>query len=121
MPARREGLGTQMGKLHYDGTVEIDFEDRVLAHLQIVITGKLRRNESFLLSWRDDHSMGDGRSAIWLHPSHALRYKYFGGRMPRINPAWIAALTDLANSPGGLYIISEPPEAARRPDREEHR
>ncbi|AZZ49883.1 ATP-dependent DNA ligase [Rathayibacter rathayi] len=104
-----------MGKLYYDGTVEIDFEDRVLAHLQIVITAKLRRNESFLLSWRDDHSMGDGRSAIWLHPSHALRYKYFGGRMPRINPAWIAALTDLANSAGGLYVISEPAEPVRPP------
>ncbi|PPG48629.1 MULTISPECIES: ATP-dependent DNA ligase [unclassified Rathayibacter] len=104
-----------MGKLHYDGTVEIDFEDRVLAHLQIVITAKLRRNESFLLSWRDDHSMGDGRSAIWIHPSHALRYKYFGGRMPRINPAWISALTDLANSAGGLYVISEPAEPVRPP------
>ena len=110
-----------MGKLHYDGSVEIDFEDRVLAHLQIVITAKLRRNESFLLSCRDDHSMGDGRSAIWLHPSQSLRYKYFGGRMPRINPAWIAALTDLANSAGGLYVIAEPDTEHVRPtDRDNH-
>jgi hypothetical protein len=110
-----------MGKLFYDGSVEIDFEDRVLAHLQIVITAKLRRNESFLLSWRDDHSMGDGRSAIWLHPAVGLRYKYFGGRMPRINPAWIAALTDLANSAGGLYVVTEPDtEHVRTIDREAH-
>jgi hypothetical protein len=111
-----------MGKLHYDGSVEIDFEDRVLAHLQIVITAKLRRNESFLLSWRDDHSMGDGRSAIWLHPSQSLRYKYFGGRMPGINPAWINALTDLANSAGGLFVTTEPEnQHVRAPEREMHR
>ncbi|KQQ04195.1 MULTISPECIES: DUF7882 family protein [unclassified Rathayibacter] len=109
-----------MGRLYYDGTVEIDFEDRVLAHLQIVITVKLRRDESFLLSWRDDHSMGDGRSAIWLHPSHALRYKYFGGRMPRINPTWIAELTVLANSASGLSITPEPAESVRHADGEAH-
>ena len=62
-----------MGKLFYDGSVEIDFEDRVLTHLQIVITAKLRRSESFLFSWRDDPSMGDGRSAIWLHSAVGLR------------------------------------------------
>jgi hypothetical protein len=110
-----------MGELFYDGSVEIDFEDRVLAHLQIVITAKLRRNESFLLSWRDDHSMGDGRSAIWLHPAVGQRHKYFGERMPRINPAWIAALTDLANSAGGLYVVAEPDtEHVRTIDREAH-
>lgn len=109
-----------MGKLFYDGSVEIDFEDRVLAHLQIVVTAKLRRNESFLLSWRDDHSMGDGRSAIWLHPAVGLRYKYFGGRMPRINPTWIGALTDLANSAGGLYVTAEPTESVRPAAHGEH-
>ena len=110
-----------MGTLYYDSTSGIDIEDRVLAHLQVVIVAKLRRNEPLLLSWRDDRSAGDGRSAIWLHPAVGLRYKYFGGRMPRINPAWIAALTDLANSAGGLYVVTEPDtEHVRTIDRENH-
>ncbi|PPF32758.1 ATP-dependent DNA ligase [Rathayibacter sp. AY1A2] len=104
-----------MGKLHYDGSVEIDVEDRVLAHLQIVLTAKLRRGESCLLTWRDENGMSDGRSAIGLHPSHTLRYSYAGGRMPRIKPAWISALTDLANSAGGLRFVPEPPEPVRPP------
>jgi len=43
-----------MGKLTYDSTLTVDFDDRVLAHLQLVIGAKLRRAESFYFSWRDD-------------------------------------------------------------------
>ena len=35
--------------------------------------------------------------------------------MPRINPAWISALTDLANSAGGLRFVPEPPEPVHPP------
>lgn len=38
-----------MGSLRYDGQW-VEFDDDVLAHLQIVIIGKLRRGESFLMS-----------------------------------------------------------------------
>ncbi|GAB3615521.1 hypothetical protein GCM10027416_00780 [Okibacterium endophyticum] len=97
-----------MGKLIYDSTLAVDLDDRILAHLQIVIGAKLRRGESFYFSWKDDPAIGDGRNVIWLKDSIPLRYKYFGSRMPAINRAWIDALTTLANSPGGLYIIPEP-------------
>ena len=53
-----------MGKLTYDSTLTVDFDDRVLAHLQLVIGAKLRRAESFYFSWRDDPAVGDGRSAL---------------------------------------------------------
>jgi hypothetical protein len=36
-----------MGKFSYDSTVVVEFEDRLLAHLQIAMTTKLRRGESF--------------------------------------------------------------------------
>ena len=36
-----------MGQLIYASTFEARFDDRVLAHLQIVIVAKLRRQESF--------------------------------------------------------------------------
>jgi hypothetical protein len=97
-----------VGKLIYDSTTAVDFDDRLLAHLQIVIGGKLRRNESFYFSWRDDQDVGDGRSVIWMHPALPLRYKYVGGRMPMINRAWIDELTRSANSAGGLMVSPEP-------------
>ena len=49
-----------MGKLHYDGA-SIDIDDRVLAHLQIVIVNRLRRKEGFPMSWLNTLAMGDGR------------------------------------------------------------
>ncbi len=105
-----------MGKFTYDSTLVVDFDDRVLAHLQIVIGAKLRRNESFYFSWRDDSSVGNGRSVVWLHPAISIVYKFHGGRPPAINRAWIEELMATANSSAGLRIVPEPPEARR----EEH-
>ena len=39
-----------MGKFIYREQVRADFEDRLLAHLQIVIGNKLRRGEPFYFS-----------------------------------------------------------------------
>ncbi len=99
-----------MGKLTYDSTLTVDFDDRVLAHLQLVIGAKLRRSESFLFSWRDDPGVGDGRSTLWLHPSIPLYFKYSGGRQPSVNRAWVDQLMTAANSPGGLHLVPEPQE-----------
>ena len=98
-----------MGKLTYEGSVKVDFDDRTLAHLMLVIGNKLRHGEPFHLSWRDDPSIGDGRSTVWIHPGSALVYKFYGSRTPKLNPAWIAALAHTANSPSGLYVVPEPP------------
>ncbi|WAC51461.1 ATP-dependent DNA ligase [Frigoribacterium sp. SL97] len=97
-----------MGKLAYDRSLTIDFDDRTLAHLQIVIGMKMRRGESFYFSWKDDHQVGDGRTSIWLHPTIPLVYKYYGSRSPAINPAWIHALEVSANTNAGLQIVPEP-------------
>jgi hypothetical protein len=97
-----------MGKLTYDSTLTADFDDRVLAHIQVVIGAKLRRGEAFYFTWRDDPQGGDGRSTIWMHPSIPLAYKYFGGRSPSLNRDWIEALMLTANSSGGLQIVPEP-------------
>ena len=104
-----------MGKLNYAGLVKVDFEDRLLAHLQMVIGTKLRRGESFHFTWRDDESIGDGRTCIWLHPQIPIIYKFYGSRTPKLNPAWIDALAYAANSPNGLHIVPEPLEHANHP------
>jgi hypothetical protein len=101
-----------MGKFIYDGTVKVDFDDRTLAHLQVVIGTKLRRGEPFYFTWKDDMSIGDGRTTVWIHPRSSLVYKYYGSRKPRVNMAWIDALVYAANSPSGLYLLPEPAEAA---------
>lgn len=96
-----------MGKLIYDGIADVDFDDRTLTHLQLVIGTKLRRGEPFLFTWRDGVGT-EARTTVWLHPSSSLVFKYYGSRMPSVNMAWIDALVFAANSPGGLTVVPEP-------------
>ncbi|HEY1530014.1 MAG TPA: ATP-dependent DNA ligase [Galbitalea sp.] len=95
-----------MGTLQYDGVL-VEFDDRLLAHLQIVIVQKIRRGESFLMSWRDAPETGDGHSAIWIHPTQNLYFKFMGSRSPAINQDWLEQLTLSANSPRGLLVMRE--------------
>lgn len=95
-----------MGTLQYDGVL-VEFEDRMLAHLQIVIVQKIRRGESFLMSWRDATETGSGHSAIWIHPSQSLYFKFSGSRNPAINQEWLEQLLLSANSSRGLLVIKE--------------
>lgn len=98
-----------MGKLVYGGSgIEIDFDDRVLLHLQIAIAGKLRLDESFMLSWHDDMSTGGGRSTIWLNRAIPLCFKFFGSKVPTVNTAWVDELLSSANSGTGMILGSEP-------------
>jgi hypothetical protein len=98
-----------MGMLAYGSpSIEIAFDDRALTHLQIVITAKLRRQESFVFSWADAPEIGTGRSSIWLDPSSTLYYRYFGSRVPSINREWMDQLMESANSGSGLYFTGEP-------------
>ncbi|MCS5498165.1 ATP-dependent DNA ligase [Cnuibacter physcomitrellae] len=97
-----------MGKLLCGPHVVVEFDDRVLAHLQVVITAKLRRGESMLFSWRDSPESGDGRTAVWIHPTVDIAFKYYGHRKPTINGAWVDALMLEANKPGGLQLVEEP-------------
>ncbi|SIS14328.1 ATP-dependent DNA ligase [Microbacterium sp. RURRCA19A] len=99
-----------MGKFVYEGTTRTDFEDRLLAHLQVVIGNKLRRGEPFYFQWKDEVSTGGGRTSVWLHPRASIVFKFHGGRPPALNRAWLEALMTVANSPTGLYVIPEPPE-----------
>jgi hypothetical protein len=95
-----------MGSLTYDGIV-VQFEDRVLTHLQIVIVQKLRKSEPFLMSWRDADSVGDGRSSAWIHPAMPLYFKFSGSRVPAINREWLSSLMASANGSQGLIVTSE--------------
>ncbi len=98
-----------MGKILYgDAGTEIVFDDRDMAHLQLVIGAKLRRRESFFFTWREDPSGGEGRSSIWIDPAIPLYFKYYGSKAPTINREWLEMLTLSANSAHGLQFMSEP-------------
>lgn len=98
-----------MGKILYgDSGIEIFFDDRAMAHLQMVIAAKLRRGESFFFSWKDDPSVGDGRSSIWLDSSIPLYFRYSGSRPVSINRDWLETLTLSAHSAQGLQFTGEP-------------
>ena len=97
-----------MGKFIYEGAQKVEIEDRALLHMQLVITAKLRRSEPFPFSWREDVSVGGGRTTVWMHANSALVFKYYGSRQPSVNRAWVDALAFTANSPGGLYLTPEP-------------
>jgi len=97
-----------MGTLTYDVVSKVKFDDRALAHLELVIASKFRRNESFNFSWVKDPSAGSGRTTIWMHPAIPLVYEYDGSRQPTINRAWLDALMEAANSSTGLRLMGEP-------------
>lgn len=103
-----------MGKFVYERDLRVDFEDRLLAHLQRVILNKLRRGESLAFTWKDDTSIGDGRTSVWLHPGSSLVFKFYGSKAPELNRFWVDRLTIVANSNTGLHVVPEPgPEESR--------
>ncbi|OAN41383.1 DUF7882 family protein [Microbacterium sp. H83] len=97
-----------MGSFIYESNVKVEIEDRALAHLQIVITAKLRRSEPFTFTWKEDPSIGGGRTTVWLHGRSAIVYKFHGSRQPSINRRWVEALSYTAHAPTGLYLVHEP-------------
>jgi len=100
-----------MGKFQYNQMTRVDIEDRLLLHLQAVIGTKLRRGEPFAFTWRDDASIGGGRTTVWVNAASALVFKYYGSRQPSMNPRWLEALMFEANSPSGLHAVREPESA----------
>lgn len=97
-----------MATLFYGASdVPIHIEDRALAHLKIVIATKLRRQESFTLSWRHPEGEPGGRSTIWIHPSIPLRFTFEETEQPQLNTRWIEELMQSVNSTGGILLVDE--------------
>jgi hypothetical protein len=95
-----------MGTMTYDGLV-INIDDRVLAHLQIVIVNKLRKEEGFLMSWKESVQAGSGRGSVWLDSTIPVTFKFDGSKVPEINKVWLDQLAKSANSAKGLIVTSE--------------
>lgn len=98
-----------MGKLIYGPSDrELEINDRALAHLKIVTLSKLRRGESFALSWAHGANNGSGRSTLWLHPAISVQFVFNENHKPALDRQMIEQLIAAANSPEGVNLHAEP-------------
>lgn len=97
-----------MGTIYYGGSATpIHIEDRALAHLKVVIATKLRRGESFTVSWTHPEDQPRGRSTLWVHPSISLRFVFDEPVAPELSREWIEELANSANTSGGILLVAE--------------
>ena len=95
-----------MGTLFYAGDA-IPMDDRTLAHLKVALVTKLRRAESFTLSWTHPSNGQSGRSTIWLNPAIPLRFEFDTPEPPPLHREWIEEILRSANTTGGIQLTKE--------------
>jgi hypothetical protein len=67
-----------MGALHLGGQdLVIDIEDHLLHHIKLLAVAKLRRDEPFLLSWRNPPET-PGRHSVWIHREADMHFVFDG-------------------------------------------
>lgn len=94
-----------MGMLAYGPErMSFYFDDDVLAHVQAVMTTKLRRGEAFFLCWRDPRDVGGGRSAIWLHPAIPLSFRFDAVERPTLDRQLLEEMAVAALGATGLDL-----------------
>ena len=105
-----------MGKLFYGNAIEpIHMPDLLLAHLQVLTATKLRRSESFTVTWKHPAGEPEGRSTIWLQPSIPLRFVLTSADKLPIDPALLRDLADQAASSAGVTVDFQKFETAAGP------
>lgn len=98
-----------MGVMYYGAGEKFHFDDRLLTHMKLAITTKLRRNESFTLSWEKPPADGSGRSTLWMNASIPLQFEFLSPRdSTDLNRQWVEELLASANSSGGMVLVPEP-------------
>ncbi|HWH27203.1 MAG TPA: hypothetical protein VNT53_11235 [Pseudolysinimonas sp.] len=95
-----------MGSLFY-GARQYKVDDRLLAHFQVLISLKLRRDENFFLSWSKGASEGGGRHSIWIDNGVPIACEYDGSRPAAIQREWVEAMAEAAGSSLGLHVTDD--------------
>ena len=65
---------------------------------------KLRRNESFTVSWQHPYDSPTGRTTIWLHAAIPLRFVFDSPVPEELDTALLQELAMKANSTAGLTL-----------------
>jgi hypothetical protein len=112
-----------MGYLYYGSdTQAISMPDRMLAHVKVLAATKLRRNESFTVTWRHSDDEAPGRTTLWLHPAIPLRFTFDSVDAEKIDGQLLQKLAAEASSSGGLNLdarlFDAPAEPVAAPVRE---
>jgi hypothetical protein len=84
--------------------MQIEIEDRLLAHVQAVALAKLRRREPFPLAWVESAGDGSGRRVIWVNETLELAFEYAGSRVIELDRETLEEITARANSVTGLNL-----------------
>src|SRR3954464_282791 len=109
-------MGFHMGYFLFGSPPEsVRIDDRVLAHLKVVMLTKLRRHEGFPFSFDFDPASGSGRATVWLNPSVLIQFRFEGSRQPMINKSWLELMMLTANEADGLRLVEEPGESWSTP------
>lgn len=94
-----------MAHLFYGSeTRPAEIPDRILAHVKVVTATKLRRGESFLLTWRHPAGEAPGRTSLWMQPSIPLRFVFDDPEPAALDPEYLRELANEANSSGGIIL-----------------
>ncbi|MCR2812358.1 hypothetical protein NQ166_03230 [Microbacterium sp. zg.Y1090] len=94
-----------MGTLYYgSATSPIHIQDEMLAHLKVVMATKLRRGESFTVTWRHDENSPAGRTTLWIEPSIPLRFTFDSADPAVLDPALLRELADEVSRGGSLTL-----------------
>jgi hypothetical protein len=102
-----------MGTLHYgSGMSTVKIPDHVLAHLKAVATMKLRRGESFMVTWRHSEGEAVGRSSLWMQPSIPLLFELDSLEPVQLDSSYLHELANAANSSGGMVLTWDDEGAA---------
>lgn len=94
-----------MGRLYYGSSTDaIDIPDRVMAHLKVVASSKLRRSESFTLTCKDSTLQGAGRTTLWVHCSIPLRFEFDSVESGALDREYLDELARAASTTNGIVI-----------------
>lgn len=94
-----------MGSLYYGSDTHASaIPDRVLAHLKVIITTKLRRGEAFTISWTHPEDVPGGRTTLWMHASIPVRFVFDSAQADSLDPGVLQRLANEAGRSGGLNV-----------------
>jgi len=94
-----------VGYMYYGADVNpVEMPDRLLAHLKVLTTAKLRRGESFTVTWRHPKGMPEGRTSLWLQPAIPLKFVFGSAEAEKIDREYLESLAQAAMTSAGVVI-----------------
>jgi hypothetical protein len=97
-------LEDHVGTLYYGASrLALRIDDVTLAHLRVVAAAKLRRGESFAITWTDPEEPEGTRESLWIHRDADLMFK-LDGPAPRLDNARLASMSAAAYVARGVEV-----------------